>query len=270
MVRWKRPSSSFASGATIIPPPKQRPFAITNDVTAPSCIGPPSSDQRTGMSFQPTSARREASAKVSFPPSSLVLELAIRTASAPTPASATLMKYRAAGRPFESRRSMRPTSTALASPFSRGAQLRKSPISPTVRRRSPPVPRGRMPSAAPARTARGASPGRGSSKNPLTTSLMVPSPPTATTSSAPSRSARRASSAACMGRSVNAWACSPTAPRTAAWISSKCRPVAPFAERGLTMTNAFTAPLLPRRRASARGRSRRPTLRARRRSLDWR
>ena len=68
--------------------------------------------------------------------------------------------------------------------------------------KSPPVPAGTMPNDAFGATA--VSP----SKKPLTTSLMVPSPPTATTSSAPARSASRvmavASPAARVKRSSNA------------------------------------------------------------------
>src|SRR5207253_1256155 len=81
-------------------------------------------------------------------------------------------------------------------PLRRAAQRTRSPSSRSDRRKSPPVPRGSIASAAPARTGLGASPGRAGWKNPFTTSLMVPSPPTAITRSWPARSASRVRSAA--------------------------------------------------------------------------
>src|SRR3954453_11192316 len=54
----------------------------------------PSKLARTRRSRQPASARSEASMKVSLPPSALLDRLAISTTRAPTPTSATVMKYR--------------------------------------------------------------------------------------------------------------------------------------------------------------------------------
>src|SRR5712691_9008056 len=94
---------------------------------------------------------------------------------------------------------------------------------PNVRTKSPPVPRGITASSAPSVSAR-----------PLTTSLTVPSPPTATSSSAPPAAASRASSRRCSGCSEKS--ASPPSPSAAARRASsgQPRPVAPPAEAGLT------------------------------------
>src|SRR5207253_757015 len=52
MVTWNCPSSSRASGATIMPPPKYFPFAITSVVTARSSSGAPSNETRMRTSRQ--------------------------------------------------------------------------------------------------------------------------------------------------------------------------------------------------------------------------
>ena len=101
MVTWNCPSSSRASGATIMPPPKYFPFAITSVVTARSSSGAPSNETRMRTSRQVASARSEASLKVIFPPSRLFERLAISTTLAPIPTSPTLMKYRLAALPAE-------------------------------------------------------------------------------------------------------------------------------------------------------------------------
>src|SRR5439155_390091 len=99
MVTWNRPSSSRASGATIMPPPKYFPLATTSVVTARSSSGASSKETRMRTSRQPASARSEAILKVIFPPSRLLERLAISTTLAPIPTSPTLMKYRLAALP---------------------------------------------------------------------------------------------------------------------------------------------------------------------------
>src|SRR5690242_19583390 len=94
---------------------------------------------------------------------------------------------------------------------------------PKVRTKSPPVPRWTTASSTSSTPAM-----------PFTTSLTVPSPPTATIRRAPPIAASRASSARCSGRSDrNA---SPVSPRSAARraISGQRFPVAPPSEAGLT------------------------------------
>src|SRR5712691_8471047 len=140
---------------------------------------------------------------------------------------------------------------ARDSPLRRGAHERRSLSRPTVRRRSPPVPCGRMPRAAPGLMERGGSPAFGSSKKPLTTSLMVPSPPTAMIRSHPLPSASRVKLAACIGRSVKACAQSPSALCTACEMESKWRAVAPLAESGLTTRKGLIACSAFRLRAPA-------------------
>src|SRR5262245_56850626 len=94
---------------------------------------------------------------------------------------------------------------------------------PNVRTKSPPVPRWTIASSKSSTPA-----------IPFTTSLTVPSPPTATIRRAPPTAASRASSARCSGRSeMNA---SPVRPRSAARraISGRRFPVAPPSDAGLT------------------------------------
>src|SRR5690242_16182867 len=104
--------------------------------------------------------------------------------------------------------------TAIASSSLRGI--------PYVRTKSQPVPRGITASSA----SRPAS--------PWTTSLTVPSPPTATTSLAPSSTARAASSPSCPARSERT--ASPVSPRVAARSASpgQRRPTDPPSAAGLT------------------------------------
>src|SRR5207302_11144088 len=76
---------------------------------------------------------------------------------------------------------------------------------------------------------------------PLTTSFIVPSPPTATTSVAPPSTAERASSIRWPGRSEKR--VSPVRPRRAArWASSGQRlPVPPLSDAGLTRKTVESA-----------------------------
>src|SRR5579884_1841047 len=116
---------------------------------------------------------------------------------------------------------------ARAGDFRFAAAAKVSRGTPSVLMKSPPVPAGTMPNAAAGATA--ASP----SKNPLTTSLMVPSPPTATTRSAPPRKASRvslvASPADCVKRSSKV----PYASWMVARSSGQRRSVLPPADCGL-------------------------------------
>src|SRR4030095_4709808 len=85
-----------------------------------------------------------------------------------------------------------PTSSGRTPPLSRAQLSRSEPLSPKVLRKSPPVPRGTR--------ARQASGGTGPPwKNPFTTSLRVPSPPTATMRRKPLRRASAVRAAACIG-----------------------------------------------------------------------
>ena len=103
------------------------------------------------------------------------------------------------------------------------------PGHPSERRRSPPVPCGMQPKSTSGSTTRPA-PAR-----PSTTSLAVPSPPTATTMRSPPLAASRAMSVASPLRVVKtAWK-SPCDARTARAIRSKWRPVRPPPLAGFTM-----------------------------------
>src|SRR6266511_3966143 len=159
------------------------------------------------------------------------------TSPATTPASpnpATFAKWRTWAVPSCAENSIRPRSqTSSRRPASeRTAPSRSSGI-PSVRRRSPPVPRGMKPKSG--------SGSRGwAAARPSITSLAVPSPPTATTSAPPERTASRASRTPSPGSFVKAHSNSPTADRTARAIRSKWRPVRPAALRGLTMRYGFT------------------------------
>ena len=115
-----------------------------------------------------------------------------------------------------------------------------------MRRKSPPVPRGTSARQASAGTPPAAW------KKPLTTSLRVPSPPTATMRRNPSPSASAVRVAACIGWSVKACsALSPMARSTSARISGQRRPVAPPALSGLTTRKvriALVSPTVARHR----------------------
>src|SRR6266540_2014019 len=234
MTTSKSPSSTRASGATCIPPPKKRPLQTEKEVIRASLQGPPSTRQRTGRSDQARSAFAEATMKESRPSPSFRPRF---TSPATTPASpnpATFAKWRTWAVPSCAENSIRPRSqTSSRRPASeRTAPSRSSGI-PSVRRRSPPVPRGMKPKSG--------SGSRGwAAARPSITSLAVPSPPTATTSAPPERTASRASRTPSPGSFVKAHSNSPTADRTARAIRSKWRPVRPAALRGLTMRYGFT------------------------------
>jgi hypothetical protein len=82
--------------------------------------------------------------------------------------------------------------------------------------------------------------------SPFTTSLSVPSPPTATTSDAPLAAARSASSIRCPGRSEKS--VSPSSPRCAARLASSGQrlPVTPLSDAGLTRKTVRPAVVSPR------------------------
>ena len=75
------------------------------------------------------------------------------------------------------------------------------------------------------------------SKNPFTTSLTVPSPPTATTRRGPPRRPARASSVAWPGRSVRTVSASTPSDESVPASFSQSRPTAPLRAAGLTITS---------------------------------
>ena len=103
-------------------------------------------------------------------------------------------------------------------------------------RKSEPVPCGITPSTASEISARPLL------KNPLTTSLTVPSPPMARMVRCPAWSAAAVRSMACRGDRVWKTRTSPKTFRNSAWIRGQIRPVRPFADLGFTI--AATVPLI--------------------------
>ncbi len=113
--------------------------------------------------------------KVSFPPNHLLLPLTDWATSPLMPKEQMLTKWRAPFSPEAAANSTAPTSKGFAAPAESRANASSSDRPrPNVRRRSPPVPNGTIPSDASGLI------GCPASKKPFTTSLMVPSPPTAT------------------------------------------------------------------------------------------
>src|SRR6185295_10878320 len=96
-----------------------------------------------------------------------------------------------------------------------------------VRRKSPPVPLGRIPN----------SPSRPEARIPFATSEIVPSPPQAMISLVPLRAASAAISIASAGLPVNAGWNAPKWVRNSLAILGQASPVAPPAEAGLMITN---------------------------------
>jgi hypothetical protein len=122
---------------------------------------------------------------------------------------------------------------------STAAASSKSVGMPAVRRKSPPVPSGSRPNAASARTGRtapSASSGRQRREKPLTTSLMVPSPPTATDAigAGLERLARQPVGVVGRGRHHRLEGQVPAQANRRG--RGQRRPVAPPCERGLTTT----------------------------------
>src|SRR5579859_7288097 len=150
------------------------------------------------------------------------------------PALAMLAKYDSPGSPDQARYPARPRSIVRVFPPSATRTASSSfDGMPNVRTKSPPVPRGVIASSA-----------RSAPASPFATSLIVPSPPTATSSSAPSATAERASSRRCSGFSEKS--ASPFRPNAAARRASSGhrRPVAPLAEAGLTRKTVRRALML--------------------------
>src|SRR5215208_2308419 len=96
----------------------------------------------------------------------------------------------------------------------------------SVRRKSPPVPLGRIPSST----------SLPDDRMPLVTSETVPSPPQAMINLAPLRAASFASAAASPGWFVNRTLKAPNWERKSLAICGQASPVLPLAEDGLTIT----------------------------------
>src|SRR5215471_399481 len=151
---------------------------------------------------------------------------------------------RVAGSPECAVYSSRPRSIGtVLLPRSRASEDRMSTGQPKVLLKSPPVPKGSTPSTAVGLI------GFPPSKNPLTTSLSVPSPPAATMQPYPSLSARAVICVACIGPAVNSSPNSPSARRSSARVCSHLLPVWRFALRALTTTKVFIASTLRTRHA---------------------
>ena len=190
-----------------------------------------------------------------MPPARLLLRFTRATTSPPIPQSAMFTKWRGAA----PSRVSRPMSIGRVAPAARTAAAAAPAGMPAVRRKSPPVPLGTRP-----RTAPGATGDPSVVRKPFTTSLRVPSPPTATTRSQPPRSAARVSSVASRGAVVSRSSTSTPAAVRARRSSGHALPVLPAQLAGLTTATVAALNGVPPgrrrrpRRARGRGRERRP------------
>ena len=232
-----RPSSGSAWGQMRIPPPNARPFAQITLLATSSSGGASSTWTRNGTLRQAANVATVANRNDGVPPRRLDVRSA-RSATAPvSPQEPMLMYQREPSPPPCWNVHGRGRSCACARRAAARARVR--PLGDAVGAdRVAAGAEGRMASSGPAGPL---------GARPLTTSLTVPSPPSATTSSRPSCAALAASSVACPGPSVKT--ASSSSPRCRARSSrpGQRRPAAPFCAAGLTMTSARAVSSWPSR-----------------------